>query len=331
MLDSIFFKKTKAEIYYQDNYFNIWKFPTVAEKAKKQKRPIILSYSIMTRAYGTCCNKDSFIDFFNKHGFDVYLIDWGKDQQFTLSGWTLDNLADAVNDKAVMPLLKEYKVENLNVFGICIGGLITSHMINRGLKNDKNYAKKFHKIAYYGSPIIGARDLGMAKSFMNFYQTMKPYRQTLHHTGISLFALDMYLMQGISSALLESTWKQFKEEGQKTFSEMILLTLDDRWVPFAAFMDILEEAFASPNKQTEQEEESFHFKGDVKNIHFFNLVGDTDLLVMPSASIVEWKSEIPKQFASFEQDIFQGGHFIFAQPGFIETKEKLSVWFTEKL
>jgi hypothetical protein len=109
---------------------------------------------------------------------------------------------------------------------------------------------------------------------------------------------------------------------------MMMLSLDDRWVPFAAFMDILEEAFAS-NKEKEQE--SFHFKGDVTPIHFFNLVGESDLLVMPSASIVEWKSGIPKQFASFEQVIFPGGHFIFAQPGFRNIKEKLAVWFTEKL
>jgi len=30
-------------------------------------------------------------------------------------------------------------------------------------------------------------------------------------------------------------------------------------------------------------------------------------------------------------NFFQGVHFIFAQPGFRETKEKLAVWFTEKL
>jgi pimeloyl-ACP methyl ester carboxylesterase len=326
MLDCIFFSKSKAQVYYQDNNFNIWKFPATIESAKRQKRPIILNYSIMTRAYGTCCNKDSFIDYFNKHGFDVYLMDWGKDYPFTLSGWTLDMLADALNDKAVSPLLEEYKIDSLNVFGICIGGLITAHLINRGLKKDEDFAKKFHKIAFYGSPILGARDLGMARSFMNFYHSMKPYRRLLHKTGISLFALDMFLMQGISSALLDWTWHQFQEEGPKTFSEMQVLTTDDRWVPFAAFMDILEEAFASPNGK---EKESFHFAGDVTNVHFFNLVGDSDLLVMPSASIVEWNSRIPKQFASFEQVIFPGGHFIFAQPGFKDVKEKLAIWFTE--
>ena len=326
MLDSYFFAKSRAQAYYQDENFNIWKFPATTEKARKQKRPIVLNYSIMTRAYGTCCNSDNFIDHFNRHGFDVYLMDWGKDTLFSLSGWTLDHLADALNEKAIMPLLEEYKVDSVNVFGICIGGLITSHLINRKLKEDKRSARNFHKIAFYGSPILGARDLGMARSFKNFYRQMQPYRRPLHDTGISLFALDMCLAQGISSAMLDWSWRQFKEEGATTLSDMIELTLDDRWVPFAAFMDILEEAFATSHGG---DKEAFHFKGDVKNIHFFNLVGDSDMLVMPSASIVEWGSEVPRQFASFEQVIFPGGHFIFAQPGFVHVKEKLATWFAE--
>ena len=103
-----------------------------------------------------------------------------------------------------------------------------------------------------------------------------------------------------------------------------MLTSDERWVPFAALMDILEEGFAAP-----KEKEAFHFDGDVSNIHFFNLVGEHDFLVMPSASIVEWNSPVPQQFASFEQMIFPGGHFVFARPGFKEEKEKLAVWFKD--
>lgn len=105
---------------------------------------------------------------------------------------------------------------------------------------------------------------------------------------------------------------------------MVQLTMDDRWVPFAAFMDLLEEAF----ERTQSEDgRAFHFKGNVSNIHFYNMVGDSDVLVMPSASIVEYGSSVPDQFASFEQDIFVGGHFIFAQPGFQKEKKRLAEWF----
>lgn len=330
MLDSFFFQKANAENWYRDQYFNIWRFPA-APHARRQARPIILNYSIMTRAYGTVFNDENFIERFNHHGFDVYLMDWGNDSLFTLPGWTLDRLADALRDKAVLPLLKEYGVDNLNVFGICIGGLIFSHMVNRGLRHDKGFAHQFHKVAFYGSPILGSRDLGMARSFINFYKSMLPFRESMHDTGISLFALDAFLMQGVSTALLDWTWQQFWEEGPKTYSEILALTYDDRWVPFAALMEIMEKAFSNIEKEDVSgvEKPAFHFSGDVSNIHFFNLVGDNDVLVMPSASIVEWGSAVPKQFASFDQLIFPGGHFIFAQPGFMKPKERLAVWFTE--
>lgn len=324
MLDTYFYQKANAEPYYQGKHFNIWKFASTAKT--KQKKPVILNYSIMTRAYGTCFNQNSFIDFFNRFGFDVFLMDWGKTTLFSLSGWTLDMLADNLKEKAVEPLLAEYRVDSLNVFGICIGGLITSHLINRELKGNPNFAKKFHKIAYYGSPIIGTRDLGMRRTFIQFYNTMKPYRNWLHPTGISLFVLDAFLLNGVSNAMLDWSWESFWKEGPKTYKEMLELTYDDRWVPFAAFMDILQEAFSKKNGNGKR---SFHFDGNVSNIHFYNLVGNSDLLVKPSASIVEWGSDVPKQFASFEQDIVDGGHFIFSEPGYKEVKEKLVKWFAE--
>jgi len=326
MLDRIYFANTKAQIYYEDANFNIWKFAADAAADTRQKRPIILNYSIMTRAYGTCFNKDSFIEFFNRQGFDVFLMDWGKESLFTLSGWTLNDLADAFDAKAVTPLLKDYKVDNLNVFAICIGGLITSHLINRELKKNKDYGKRFHKISYYGSPILGSRDLGMARSFLQFYETMKPYRPALEKTGISLYAMDMVIMQSTGISMMEWFWQRFWEAGPDTFTKALALTCDDRLVPFAAFMDILEGAFAP---SAGKEKESFHFDGDVSNIHFFNLVGEHDFLVMPSASIVEWNSSIPQQFASFDQVIFPGGHFIFARPGFQDVKERLAEWFAK--
>jgi hypothetical protein len=324
MFDGVFFKESRAQPYYQDANFNIWKFPTTVASDKRKERPVIVNYSIMTRAYATCFNQDNFIELFNQQGFDVFLMDWGTDRVFSLQGWTLDQLSDNLRYKAVEPLLQEYQVDSLDIFGICIGGLIASHMINRGLKDDKEFSKKFHKVAYYGAPILGLRDLGMAKTFLNFFYSMKPYRNMLQDLGLSLFFLDAALGQGISLAMLNWTWAQFWQDGPKTFDRMIALTLDDRWVPFAAFMDILEEAFVSTD-----DSHAFHFDGDVSNIHFFNMVGDSDLLVMPSASIVDYGSTIPQQFASFEQLIFPGGHFIFAQPGFMDVKQQLVQWFAQ--
>src|SRR5208283_1233206 len=93
VLDSLFFANSRAEKYYDDPHYNIWKFPAKPEAGKPQEKPIVLNYSIMTRAYGACFNDDSFIDIFNHHGFDVYLMDWGKDFPAAITGWRLDDLA----------------------------------------------------------------------------------------------------------------------------------------------------------------------------------------------------------------------------------------------
>ena len=338
MLDSIFFAYSRAEKYVDAEDYNIWKFPAKQEAAERQKVPIILNYSIMTRAYGACFNDDSFIDVFNDYGFDVYLMDWGKDTPAATTGWTLDKLAKEL-DRAVDNLLKEYKVPQLNIFGICIGGLIISHMINASSKRKEDYADKFQKIAYYGSPILGARDLGMAKTFSDVYKKMLPFREFGGFINVPMWMLDAFIVEGTSLALLKQSWQEFWHDGPKTFLRMMALSCDDRWVPFAAFMDLLQEAFASQGEQDSAGEEQFHFINLMKETCFFNLVGEHDSLVAPSASIVDWTFSAPERFKyvkldndkpeqpGFEQVIFPGGHFIFAQPGFRNIKERLARWF----
>ncbi len=162
MLDP--FYMNGVDKFFEDDHFIVWRFPA-DKKAVKQERPIILNYSIITRAYGMHFNNDNFISCFNKNGFDVYLVDWGKTAIFTLHGWTLDNLADNLLENVVDPLLEKYNVDKLNVFGICLGGFLLSYLIDREQGRKKNAAGKFHRIAYYGVPILGARDLGMEKNF----------------------------------------------------------------------------------------------------------------------------------------------------------------------
>ena len=58
-----------------------------------------------------------------------------------------------------------------------------------------------------------------------------------------------------------------------------------------------------------------------------NIVGDSDMLVNPSASIVDYSSAFPKRFKTFQQMILRTGHFMFAQPGMTKAKEHISLWF----
>ncbi len=319
MLDSFFMKN--VEKYIENDHYIIWKFPAAKDAYEKQARPLLYLYSIMTRAYGTWFNEDSFITYFNDEGFDVYLVDWGKSDLFTLSGWTLDGMADIFEKQVIDPLLDLYHVKKLNVFAICIGGLILTYLIN-----NRKYAvtDKLHRVAYYGVPNWGERDLGMAKTFRLFYELMDPYRDLFKNSGLSLFFLNMLILYSASPSMIDWSWGEYlKENKNGSLANIINWTLDDRWVPFSVIMDILEISAILDW----EEKHDYHFNGCTENMHFLSIVGMDDQLVSPSSSIIEWNSPIPGEFKSFQQMIIDTDHFMFSRPGFKQEKTTIAWWF----
>ena len=319
MLDAYFMKNVEKFIE-NDNYI-VWKFPAAKDAYEKQARPLIFLYSIMTRAYGTWFNDDNFIAHFNEEGFDVYLVDWGKSDLFTLSGWTLDGMADIFEKQVLDPLLDLYKVKTLNVFAVCIGGLILTYLINKG---KHAVTDKLHRVAYYGVPNMGERDLGMGKTFRIFYELMDPYRDLFKNSGLSLFFLNMLILYSGSPSMMDWSWGEYyKENKNGSLTNIINWTVDDRWVPFSVIMDILEIGHILNWEETHD----FHFDGCTENMHFLNIVGIDDQLVSPSSSIIEWNSPIPGEFKSFQQMIIDTDHFMFSRPGFKQEKTAIAWWF----
>lgn len=320
MLDAYFMKGVEKWRKEKTGNFTVWRFPASPGAYEKQIRPLVYNYSIMTRAYGCRFNPDDMITFFNNEGFDVYLVDWGENSIFTLRGWTLDDLADHLGGTVILPLAEAYGVDSVNIFGVCIGGVIISCMI--GMKK-KEIADKLHRVAYYGVPIFGARDLGMEKSFRGFYKAMRPFEPIFKEKALSLFLLDQMILYSGSLSMLSWTWAEyFKENTDNSVGRILQWTYDDRWVPFQALMDVIAHGFNPDEKETE-----FHLSGDLSDIHFLNIVGDDDMLVKPSASIIEWNSRIPDQYRSFKQMILNTDHFMFARPGFKEEKAEVARWF----
>lgn len=310
-----------AETFLENDHYIVWKFPASDAAYEKQARPLILSYSIMTRAYGTRFNVDDMIGHFNHEGFDVFLVDWGKTGPFTLAGWTLDDLVDRLETEVIDGLLAAYNVPNLNVFAICIGGAVLTYLL---AKRGEEAGKKLHRIGYYAVPIIGARDLGMEKTFLSFFRMMKPWAPMLKQTGISLFFLDLLILYSGSLSMLQWTWSEyFKENKDNSVFNILAWTFDDRLVPFPAMMDVIENGFHAAQHPTD-----FHFEPGTENIHFLNIVGDDDMLVKPSASIIEWNSTIPGRYRSFKQMILNTDHFLFARPGFTAEKREIARWFS---
>jgi len=319
MLDAFFMRNVDKFI--ENDHYIVWKFPAAKDAYEKQTRPLVYLYSIMTRAYGTWFNDDNFITHFNDEGFDVYLVDWGKSDLFTLSGWTLDGMADIFEKQVIDPLLDLYKVKKLNVFAICIGGLILTYLIN-----NRKYAvtDKLHRVAYYGVPNWGERDLGMAKTFRLFYELMDPYRDLFKNSGLSLFFLNMLILYSASPSMIDWSWGEYSKENKNgSLANIITWTLDDRWVPFSVIMDILEISAIL----YWEEKHDYHFDGATENMHFLSIVGMDDQLVSPSSSIIEWNSPIPGEFESFQQMIIDTDHFMFSRPGFKQEKTAIAWWF----
>ena len=326
MLDPYYMKG--VEKYVDNAHYIVWKFPASPDAYEKQARPLVYSYSLMTRAYGTCFNDENFIDYFTAEGFDVYLVDWGTTELFSLSGWTLDDISEVMEHQVIRPLLAEYGVEKLNLFCVCIGGAILSYM----LQKKPELGNLIHRMAYYGVPIFGQRDLGMEKTFQKLYKAVSPWQQfwPVKNGGFSLFFLDMLLLNSGSLSMLQWSWEEFFKERQNgSFLNTIFWTYDDRWVPVPALMQIMGNAFGDGSGGDKEAETYHHFRTEVDTgeIHFLNIVGDSDMLVKPSASIVDYQSAFPKRFKTFQQMILRTGHFMFAEPGMNSTKEQISRWF----
>lgn len=319
MLEPLYFGDT--EKFLENPNYVVWKFPASESAYEKQKRPLVYSYSIMTRAYGNSFNVDNMIRFFTDEGFDVYLVDWGKTGPFTLPGWTLDDLVDRLENEVIDPLLAEYNVPTLNVFAVCIGGAIMTYLL---AKRGRAAAEKLHRVGYYAVPVIGTRDLGMEKTFLAFFRAMKPWKAWLENTGISLFFLDLLILYSGSLSMLQWTWSEYFEENKNhSVFNILNWTFDDRLVPFPAMMDVIETGFRAADHPAD-----FHSGTDTETIHFLNVVGDDDMLVKPSASIVEWNSTIPARYRSFKQMILNTDHFLFARPGFETEKREIARWFS---
>ena len=321
MLDNYYMSNVNKFI--ENENFIVWKFLTKLDQCEKQNRPILYIYSLMTRAYGCYFNDDNIIDYLNNEGFDVFLIDWGKTHLFTLEGWTLEDYANHL-EKIIDIIKKEYEVPKVNVFCTCLGGVILSNLLS--LKG-KIACDKFHRIAFYGVPIFGLRDLGMAKTQINFYNIMKPYENLFKNFGVSLFFLDLLILYSSSLSMVYSTWSEFFSENKNdSFYKILNWTYDDRWVPYSAIMQLIRYVFFPSLKN-----HGFIFWKNTANIHFLNIVGIDDMVVKPSASIIEFNSQIPSRFKTFEQMILKTDHFMFARPGFKKEKEKIAHWFSGKL
>src|SRR5262249_15124810 len=109
------------------------------EGDKRHKTPLLLVFAIMNRPHVLDLRPGhSFVEYMLRHGYDLYLLDWGapgpEDRNMNFEDYTLEYLP-----RAIRKLKAVSGSETFNMLGWCLGALIStlyaSLRPDDGLKN----------------------------------------------------------------------------------------------------------------------------------------------------------------------------------------------------
>ena len=131
--------QTPKELIWTLNKAKLYRYAPVVPPEKRHKIPLFLVFAIMNRPYVLDLRPGhSFVEYMLKHGYDVFLLDWGipgpEDKDMGFSEYALEYLPRA---------LRKFKsvtgAEEFSVLGWCLGALIStlyaSLRPDDGLKN----------------------------------------------------------------------------------------------------------------------------------------------------------------------------------------------------
>jgi polyhydroxyalkanoate synthase len=121
------------------NKTTLWRYLPTAPVAKKHRKPLLLVFALMSRAYILDLRPGaSFVEYMTNKGYDVYLLDWGapgyEDRHLKFDDYVLDYMPRAIRK------MKEVSgSEEFSMLGWCIGAILaTSYAALRpddGIKN----------------------------------------------------------------------------------------------------------------------------------------------------------------------------------------------------
>jgi polyhydroxyalkanoate synthase subunit PhaC len=118
--------QTPKEVIWTLNKAKLYRYVPVFPQDKRHKLPLFLVFAIMNRPHVLDLRPGhSFVEYMLKHGYDIYLLDWGapgpEDRNLKFDDYTLGYLPRAVRKmKAVSGS------ERFNMLGWCLGGLIST-------------------------------------------------------------------------------------------------------------------------------------------------------------------------------------------------------------
>ena len=112
--------QTPKEVIWTKNKAKLYHYEPMVEK--RFPVPILIVYALINRPYVLeLMPGNSFVEYMVKHGFDVFMLDWGtpgdEDQKLSFEDYVLDYIP-----RAVKKVLRTAKTEEISLLGYCMGG-----------------------------------------------------------------------------------------------------------------------------------------------------------------------------------------------------------------
>jgi polyhydroxyalkanoate synthase len=118
--------QTPKKLVWALNKAKLYHYIPVVPQEKRHKMPLLLVFAIMNRPYVLDLRPGhSFVEYMLRHGFDLYLLDWGspgpEDQKLKFDDYALEYLPRVIRK------LKSFSgSEQFSMLGWCLGALIST-------------------------------------------------------------------------------------------------------------------------------------------------------------------------------------------------------------
>ncbi len=130
--------QTPKELIWALNKAKLYRYVPTVPQAKRHQLPLLLVFAIMNRPHVLDLRPGhSFVEYMTRHGYDLYLLDWGapgpEDRNLKFDDYVLEYLP-----RAVRKVRSVSGSDSFSMLGWCLGALITTLYAALRLEGLKN-------------------------------------------------------------------------------------------------------------------------------------------------------------------------------------------------
>ncbi|HEX6292315.1 MAG TPA: alpha/beta fold hydrolase [Herpetosiphonaceae bacterium] len=118
--------QTPKEVIWTLNKAKLYRYTPVVPESERHPIPLLLVFALMNRPYILDLRPgNSFVEYMVKHGYDVYLLDWGapgpEDKHLKFDDYVLDYLT-----RAIRKMKRVSGADEFSMLGWCIGAIVST-------------------------------------------------------------------------------------------------------------------------------------------------------------------------------------------------------------